>query len=296
MKTIFKHLRFYFGNLIFLISTGLSPSVFGQAYSFAVDKIGSGKPVIFIPGLITSGEVWQPIAQEIANNYECHVLTLPGYAGQAPLSEGPYLERFRQEILQYIEQNQLEEVQLVGHSIGGFLSLMIALEDPSAIEQLFIVDALPFFAQTFNQDPPLGFDEVAARQYMDSFSKFDEAQVRQYRKQMAQSMTKQEEYWEKMVDWAMLSDAQTEAFSTYEMLGNDLRKRLKEIKVPITVFAAFDENPNFPMFTKEAVEEMYTSQYQHAPNLELIIAEGSRHFIMLDQEEWFLEQLSSVLK
>lgn len=296
METINKKLRSQLATLIILIITGIHATAFGQDYSFAVEKIGSGKPVIFIPGLISSGEVWQSTAQQLADDYECHILTLPGYAGQAPLSDAPYLESFKLEILKYIKENQLKDVQLVGHSIGGFISMLIALENQRSIQQLVIVDALPFFAQTFSPNPQTGFNEQAAKQYMDTFRQFDEAQVWNYRKQVAQSMTKREEYWDKMVDWAMQSDAKTEAYSSHEMLGNDIREKLRDIKIPITVFAAHDENPDFPTYTKQAVEETYLAQYQKAPNLQLIIAEGSRHFIMLDQEEWFHQQLLSVLK
>lgn len=296
MDTFNTPLRSRFAILIFLITIGLNAHVFGQDYNIAVEKIGSGKPVIFIPGLISSGEVWLPLAQQLADEYECHILTLPGYAGQAPLPDGPYLENFKKEIIEYIIANQLKDVQLVGHSIGGFISMMIAIEDQTSISQLVIIDALPFFAQTFSPDPQTGFNEQAAKQYMDTFRQFDEAQVRNYRKQVAQTMTKREEYWDKMVDWAMLSDPKTEAYSSHEMLGNDIRENLRDIKIPITVFAAYDENPNFPMFTKQAVEKTYMAQYQKAPNLQLIIADQSRHFIMLDQELWFHHQLLSVLK
>lgn len=296
MDTINKDFRFPLTTLIILILFGLSNHTFGQQHNFAVEKIGSGKPIIFIPGLISSGEVWLPIAKRLSDVYECHILTLPGYAGQAPLSEGPYLESFKKEIIEYINQNQLKDVQLVGHSIGGFLSMMIALEDQVQIKQLVIVDALPFFAQTFSQDPQIGFNEQAANQYMETFGQFNEIQVRQYRKQVAQTMTKREEYWDKMVDWAMQSDAKTEAYSSYEMIGSDIRENLREIKLPITVFAAFEENPNYPMFTKDALEQTFRAQYQKAPYLTMIIAENSKHFIMLDQEEWFHHQLQSVLK
>ena len=296
MDTINTPLRPRFVILIFLITIGLNAYVFGQNYNFSIEKIGTGNPVILIPGLISSGEVWLPLAQQLADEYECHILTLPGYAGQAPLPEGPYLESFKKEIIEYIIDNQLKDVHLVGHSIGGFISMMIALEDHTSIKQLIIIDAMPFFAQTFSQSPTLGFNEEAAKQYMDSFRQFDEAQVRNFRKQMAQSMTKRDEYWDKMVDWAMLSDLKTEAYSSHEMFGNDLREDLKNLLLPIVVFAAYDENPNFPMFTKKALEETYLAQYQKAPNLQLIIAENSRHFIMLDQEDWLYNQLKSVLK
>ncbi len=294
--TIIRQLHSVKTFLVLMFSLVLSISALGQNYSFAVEKIGSGNPVLFIPGLISPGEVWRPLAEQLSKNYECHVFTLPGYAGQPALPEGPYLDRFRDEILRYIDENELAEVQLVGHSIGGFLSMLIAMEDQKPIQQLVIVDALPFFAKTFNPNAQDGFDEVAAEQYMSSFANITDPEQKEYRLQAARFMTKQEDYWDRMTDWALKSDLKTEAYSSHEMFGTDIREKIKSIQIPMTVIAAFDDNPNYPMFTKEGVKEIYQEQYKNAPDARLIIAENSRHFIMLDQEEWLYNQLLSLLK
>src|SRR5262247_3500923 len=41
---------------------------------FAVTVTGHGPPVILIPGLASSGDVWKSTVAHLANSYTCHVL------------------------------------------------------------------------------------------------------------------------------------------------------------------------------------------------------------------------------
>lgn len=265
-------------------------------YSFNVIKKGQGAPLIFIPGLITSGEVWRETVEHFSKSNECHVLTLAGYAGQPPLSDAPYLESFKNEIIRYIDEQKLNNVVLVGHSIGGYISLMIGLENHPSVKKLVIIDAMPHFALVINPNAEEGFDEASAKQYMASFEAFDQEQIKNYRLTMAKGMTKNQEKWNDLVEWSMSSDLKTEAYSSHEMLATDLRKEIAKIEAPILVLAAFDYNDMYPQYTIEAATATYESQYQHANVVQLEIAEGSKHFIMWDKPEWMFEKITQFIQ
>ena len=49
---------------------------------FAVTVTGSGRPMILIPGLSCGGNVWDGTVTHFKDRYECHVVTLAGFAGQ----------------------------------------------------------------------------------------------------------------------------------------------------------------------------------------------------------------------
>ena len=105
-----KHLILYF--LIF----GLVTYSFSQT-SFSVKVTGAGQPIILIPGLASSGDVWNETVSQFSQNFECHVLTLPGFAGQAPIDlEKGFLPEVEKEIGAYL--NQLgQPAILIGHSL-----------------------------------------------------------------------------------------------------------------------------------------------------------------------------------
>lgn len=50
-------------------------------YPFDVAVKGKGPAMILIPGLASSGEVWDTTVEHFKDRYECHVLTLGGFAG-----------------------------------------------------------------------------------------------------------------------------------------------------------------------------------------------------------------------
>ncbi|WP_069130288.1 alpha/beta fold hydrolase [Rhodohalobacter halophilus] len=291
-----KQLTIRFFYFIILV-TAFSISSFAQTnYSFKVDISGNGKPVLLIPGLISSGEVWNETVLTLSENYECHVLTMPGFAGVPPQTDAPYIETWKDEIERYIQEQNLDRVTLVGHSLGGFLSIWIASDNLPQLKQIIVVDALPFLAGTMNPNAVTGFNEANAKQYMSSLSGMDVDQLKNTRMMMARGMTNDSTRWEILTEWTLNSDLKTEAYSATEMMGIDLREDIANITVPVLAIGAFDENPQFPGFTREQMEQTYLSQYQNIKNLQFEVADGAKHFIMYDKPEWMVETMKDFMK
>lgn len=66
-------------------------AAFAKTPSFAVKVTGHGRPVILIPGLSSSGAVWDGTVAHLKSRFECHVLTLAGFAGE-PRIPAPFLK------------------------------------------------------------------------------------------------------------------------------------------------------------------------------------------------------------
>src|SRR2546423_1192999 len=96
------------------------------AAPFAVRVVSSGPPIIFIPGLACSGDVWNSTVEHFSKTHQCHVLTLAGFAGQPP-ADGPFMNRNVKAIGEYIREKKLDHPVIVGHSIGGFLTYLIGI-------------------------------------------------------------------------------------------------------------------------------------------------------------------------
>ena len=290
----FSHLKIKTFLLTIIFITAFSQNLSAQ-YSFKVGKQGTGKPIIFIPGLISSGDVWQEIVSELSKNYECYVLTLAGFAGEPPLENGPYLDTYKSDVLNFISDTKLKEVTLIGHSLGGFLSLLIGLENDPAIEKIIIVDALPFLTALSNPKAEEGFNEESAIQYENNLKNLPEEQFHQMRLLTAQSFTNDSTKWNQMVDWFLSSDSKTEAYSSHEMMGMDLRRSIANIKIPLRIIVPFHTNPYFPNYSIEMAEQMYRMQYSAAPEAQFKIIDNAKHFVMFDQPEKFMETLKNFL-
>src|SRR5690349_19386423 len=60
------------------------------AFQVSVTGDPAGRPIILIPGLASSGEVWKDTVAHYCGAARCHVLTLAGFAGIPPVA-GPLL-------------------------------------------------------------------------------------------------------------------------------------------------------------------------------------------------------------
>jgi pimeloyl-ACP methyl ester carboxylesterase len=113
--------------------------------SFRVQVSGSGRPMILIPGLASSGETWDTTVARYRTRFTCHVLTVAGFAGVPPI-DGPLLPAVRRDLAEYIRAQKLDRPIIVGHSLGGTIALTLAIEHPDLVGPLVIVDILPFLA------------------------------------------------------------------------------------------------------------------------------------------------------
>ncbi|PYF74134.1 alpha/beta fold hydrolase [Pedobacter nutrimenti] len=263
--------------------------------AFQVKVSGKGSPILFIPGATCSGEVWKETVARYQKNHECHVFTLAGYAGTEPLAQGPYLESYKKEIIRYIKDKKLNKVVLVGHSIGGFLSLCIAAEMKDHLQKVVVVDALPFYAAMFNPAAKAGFNETQAQSMLEAYKKMDKAALKASQLNVARSLCADSTKWDNIAQWGADSDLKTMAWTMNEMLGNDLRQDIATIKVPVLVLAAFAPVKKYPMFTREFVMNSYSQQYQQCKSCEVKVSPSAKHFIMYDAPDWFYQEMDTFI-
>src|SRR5262249_26588892 len=129
---------------LMLVGASLAPPATAQT-AFRVQVSGHGRAMILIPGLSSSGDTWKGTAARYQERYQCHVLTLAGFAG-VPAIDAPLIPTVRDELARYIEQQHLDKPVIIGHSLGGDVALDFAANHPDLTGPLVIVDALPFYA------------------------------------------------------------------------------------------------------------------------------------------------------
>jgi pimeloyl-ACP methyl ester carboxylesterase len=256
--------------------------------AFAVHVSGHGRPVIFIPGLASPGDVWDGTVAHLGDKVEAHVLTLAGFAGQPAIS-GPFLSTVRDQIVEYIRANHLAHPIVVGHSLGGVLALWLAETDPD-VAAVVDIDGMPFLGASMKAD--ITPDEIAAQAKgaHDQIAAMTPAQLGPMMRQFLATMVTKPADLDHLADAAGRSDVGTVANAFSELLSTDLRPQLAKISMPVLVIAAGDA-----AFPHDKLEQLWRVQVDAIPHVELHVVDGAKHFVMLDQPDAFYALVDAFL-
>lgn len=272
-------------------------NIFAQnAYPFKVEIVGKGQPILLIPGLASSGKVWEESLADLSTQFECHVMTLAGFADQAPLEQpdGGYLPKVKDGLIQYIKSNKLENPIIMGHSLGGFLSMWIASEEPDLLNRIIVVDSYPFYSAMMNA----GITEATAKPQAEMMKQMmlgtTEAQFASQQKQTMGMMIGDTTKIREALEWSLESDRATIAQAMYEIMTTDLRDDVGKITCPVLVLGAWAAGKNYGL-TADLVHKNYSLQLKDVKDCNIQMAATARHFIMYDEPEWFLQTVKAFL-
>lgn len=266
---------------------------------FAVEKQGKGPAIIFIPGLNTPGSVWNDTVEQYKTQYETHTITIKGFSASLNALSGeqaPTLAMLRDDIIRYIESENLNKPILVGHSLGGFLSMWIAAEKPELIRSQVLIDSVPYFAAITNpMATPESMKPMAEQMRAQISATTDVAMRSQFAKQMATGMTKNKAFHEQVAQWSVDANPAMTAQAMYDMQLTDLRKDINNIKAPTLILGAWIDYQKFGA-TKASIQMNFETQYQNLDNKTITLSDDAKHFIMLDAPNWMWTQMDSFLK
>jgi pimeloyl-ACP methyl ester carboxylesterase len=110
-----------------------------------VIKTGQGEPLVLMHTIRTQIEFFSEMIPFYAKNYTVYAVDLPGH-GQSSINkkinyDEPYL---RKSIIDLINKLGLENITLVGESIGATLSLTVAANIPNKIKQVIAVNTYDY--------------------------------------------------------------------------------------------------------------------------------------------------------
>jgi len=259
---------------------------------FTVKVTGQGSDVILIPGLASSGAVWDATVKQLAPTHRVHVLQVKGFAGEpaGPNAEGPVLAPLVDEVAAYAAK--LEKPAIVGHSIGGLIALEVAAKQPK-VDRIMVVDALPFYSLLFGPQATIEMAKPQAAMMRTQITAMSDAQFAAGQDQTMSGMVKTEAARAAPKEWSLKSDRKVVAQAMYEDMLDDARPLLPAIKAKTIVLYAYDPAMGRPA---SMVDGLYTSAYAGLQGAQLKRIDGGFHFIMLDQPEAFAKEVAAFLK
>jgi len=255
---------------------------------------GHGPDVVLIPGLTCSSAVWDATSAHLKAHYRLHLVQINGFAGAPSLANarGPIVQPTLDAIDAYIKTNKLKSPYIIGHSLGGTIGLLLALQHPEDVRSLMVVDALPFSGMLLGAADVASATPAAVTMRDNTLSESQAAYARDA-KNFILILVKSPAGRKLATAWAIASDKSVVARAVYEDLTTDLRPQLQKIKTPVTILYPWD----FPsLYSKSDADGFYQQNFAALPHKTMVRMDGSLHFIMLDQPEAFAAQVDAFLK
>jgi esterase len=100
------------------------------------------KPLIILHGVFGSSDNWMTLGRKFAETFKVYLVDQRNH-GQSPHSNEFTYEAMKEDFRQFIEDNQIDNPHIIGHSMGGKVSMLFALQYPELYDKLMVVDIAP---------------------------------------------------------------------------------------------------------------------------------------------------------
>ena len=262
-----------------------------EALPFGVRVTGHGPPMILIPGLASSADVWATTVAHEQARFTCHVLELPGFAGRPPIA-APMLPAVRDALAGYIRAHHLDHPVIVGHSLGGFVALDLARMYPDLAGRLIIVDMQPFMPAATSPGATAESMRAAADTMRTYVMSLTDAAFEQLQRDRLPKMITDPAKQEVALGWAMRSDRAAFIEALIELMTTDLRPQLGTITAPTLVIGTWTGWGG----SREDSEREYAQQYAALHGAKLVVADTAKHFVMFDDPAFLFAQMDNFLR
>ncbi len=112
------------------------------------------KKLLLLHGALGAKEQFDELSAKLSSSFEVHTMNFTGHGGGEIPNEPFSMEMFRGNIISYLEENDIKEIDIFGYSMGGYAALHTALNSPGRIKKIFTL------ATKFEWTPEIAEREV----------------------------------------------------------------------------------------------------------------------------------------
>jgi pimeloyl-ACP methyl ester carboxylesterase len=121
---------------------------------------GSGQPLLIIHGFLGMSDNWKTLGAQFASEgFQVHLLDLRNHGRSFHSNEFSY-QAMAQDVFEYCQAQNLEKVNIIGHSMGGKTAMLFATIYPEKVTKLIVADIGPKFYPQHHQDILAGLNAV----------------------------------------------------------------------------------------------------------------------------------------
>lgn len=272
------------------------------AFAFAQNAVRftqlskKGNPIIFLPHIGCSSEMWKDVANHYEKTNTVYLADFAGFNGEKPIN-ALFTDAYVNDIQQFIKKNKLKDVVLVGQNYGAFVAVKAAQDKDLKIKAIVASDFYPKLSMVLNPNITAEQLEQMKSGIRKGTLEMEREAFKATQKQTAEMMnfTKPEDV-ARFVEWQVKSDRNTLAETLCEQFGADLRPALENNKIPMLVFTTWYFAKTYKNMPISEADKKLKEMYGDTPNVTHKVTEDAKDFMATDQPQWFITEMDKFLK
>lgn len=243
------------------------------------EAFGRGRPVLFLHGWLGSWRYWFPTMEAISKDFRTYSFDFWGFGDSRYKNTQESVQNYSQQVIRFLDALGIDQIMLVGHSMGGMVALKTAISYPDRVDRVVTVGApiqgtsissllklidRPFFASLFARSSWL-------RRSLFHFFLGETT----------------DPAVDEIIDDSVKSSANTMHYSISSLLRTDLRPELLRLRVPSLIIHGKRD---------DIVDPRQINLFGSVASAKVMLMPRSRHFPFLDEPEMFNEALIQFLK
>jgi 3-oxoadipate enol-lactonase len=262
------------------------------------DISGKGHPVVLIHGAWASHEWWRWQVPELSRYYQVLSLDVRGHGQSSPLKSAYSVDGFTRDLEIFLQQVGIDEIALVGWSMGGIISMQYCLNHQSKVKALILIATrghrnplmkrriLLEYLQArlslfMDLASPRKYDRVAQR-----FPGEDERVKREVRNMLSPSAPKE------VFGWVMddlIKNPRENYFKVAKSIQDwEAEKELGKINVPTLIIVGEKDDRTPPHFSRLLQAQI--------PGSRLVIVKDAGHCLALERPQVVNAEIIKFLK
>ncbi|MBY5959637.1 alpha/beta fold hydrolase [Membranicola marinus] len=246
-------------------------------------KYGQGEPLIILHGLFGALDNWATLGRKWAEHYTVYLVDLRNH-GKSPHTESHTIGDMAEDVKNFIQQHDIRNPIVLGHSMGGKAAMELALSQPDLVSALIIAD---IGAQAY----PRGHDHI-----IEAIRSVDPARM-ESRKDIEQKLSETIQDPGVVFFIAKNIDRTKEGYR-WKMNIDTIERDYEEILKAIKTGRIFDK----PTFLLRGGKSGYVTSEninllrQLFPNIQIETIEGAGHWLHAEKPDEFEEQVRAIMK
>lgn len=242
---------------------------------------GRGKPVILLHGWLGSWGLWQETMTFLGQYYRTYALDFWGFGESGAKLDTYQVPDFVGLVDQFMEKMGIIQAPLVGHSMGGTVSLLYAIKYPERVSRVTVVGS-PIVGSS------LAFALKLAGMRLNAWAIFNLYDLFRSIMRMAGPMICRDPRFSDMMD-RDLTQLSLNSFmmSIASLRRTDVRPDLYNLKMPVMGMYGDRDIIVHP--------KQWSDLKKGVPHARIERFSNAGHFIMMDEPTMFMEKLKSFL-